>query len=705
MKGGRITLRQKQILQEICQNDDYVTLSSIGDELEISSRTVLRELSEIENWIGERGFELEKKSGLGIKLKGSKEDREFLLELLSEANELMVYSPKERQNIITWELLINQEPVKLFYFSKLLRVSEATISNDLDKVGKWFRSYSILLVRRQGIGVYIEGKERDIRRATINFIYENMNENQLIEILRDKKSKEDERYVSLDEKSRSRLLNLMDKDVIIKLEDILFNLEHFWGVKLTDDAYIGLLVHMALAIERIKKGEKIIMEKEFLMKLKQCQEYKIADKLAQNLSDEFEVDIPEDEIGYITMHIRGTRNLKGNYDRRVGNIDNFELVRLSKKMIKIAEEESGYCFKEYDRLLVGLVNHLGPVISRLNMNMDIRNPLLKEIKDNYPELMEISKKSVRVLEDRLGMEMPESEIAYIAMHIGAAIEKSDVKAQRILRAVVACPTGIGASVLLASLIEREYKNIQVVDVISAIHIDEKSLIEKGIDIIVSTIPIEDTNMPVIVVNPLLSAEDKSKLQTFISNFKGEKINIVPKNENVDELMNNWLIQKYRLEGAADILNNFFVMDIEGIEGTEDLINIAVKTIGRDECERVYIYEALNKREKLGSTILPRQQLMVLHARVPHINSLHFGVLRLLNAYSCISDREEYEKVNLVLVMLAPDACHRSYIEPISHISKTLVEDSHFLKVLREQNDTMMRIEIGNLLDRFIKSNT
>ncbi len=66
-----------------------------------------------------------------------------------------------------------------------------------------------------------------------------------------------------------------------------------------------------------------------------------------------------------------------------------------------------------------------------------------------------------------------------------------------------------------------------------------------------------------------------------------------------------------------------------------------------------------------------------------------------------------EQVNVVLVMLAPDACHRSYVEPISHISKTLVEDSegqHFLKVLREGNSNMIKIEIANLLDRFIKSN-
>ena len=43
------------------------------------------------------------------------------------------YSPAERQNIVLSHLLKSQEPIKLLTLAKLLNVTEATISNDLDK--------------------------------------------------------------------------------------------------------------------------------------------------------------------------------------------------------------------------------------------------------------------------------------------------------------------------------------------------------------------------------------------------------------------------------------------------------------------------------------------------------------------------------------------------------------------------------------------
>lgn len=37
------------------------------------------------------------------------------------------------------------------------------------------------------------------------------------------------------------------------------------------------------------------------------QEYQIAAKLIERLSEAFSIDIPEDEIGYITMHLMGAK--------------------------------------------------------------------------------------------------------------------------------------------------------------------------------------------------------------------------------------------------------------------------------------------------------------------------------------------------------------------------------------------------------------
>ena len=65
--------------------------------------------------------------------------------------------------------------------------------------------------------------------------------------------------------------------------------------------------------------------------------------------------------------------------------DEFHLVLLAKAILKRAEEKLGYSFGHTHKVVLGLVNHLGPTISRLKMQMTIRNPLLQEMREMCPQ--------------------------------------------------------------------------------------------------------------------------------------------------------------------------------------------------------------------------------------------------------------------------------------------------------------------------------
>ena len=62
-------------------------------------------------------------------------------------------------------------------------------------------------------------------------------------------------------------------------------------------------------------------------------------------------------------------------------ISNYELTSMINKMIKIASTETGYDLRSVDSLLIGLVDHLRPAINRIQLKLDIRNPLLDKIKE------------------------------------------------------------------------------------------------------------------------------------------------------------------------------------------------------------------------------------------------------------------------------------------------------------------------------------
>jgi mannitol operon transcriptional antiterminator len=686
----KITLRQKEILKKICSEYKFVTISSIADKLNISSRTVLRELGDIDAWLEAYGCSLEKKAGIGIRLKGSLEDRKNILDNLEEGKEVKSYSPKERQVIILGELLQDKEPVKLFSFTKSLNVTEGTVSHDLDKVEQWLKGYNLRLVRKPGLGVYIKGQEDEIRKAIVNLIYENINEIELLDLIREN--------LSTEVNTRERLLNLIEKDTIRKLETLIFELEEVLGYRLADNAYIGLLVHLALAIQRIKKNDRISMDNAYLQELKGYDEFKTAADLTEKISKEFNIEIPEEEIGYITMHLRGSKGFENKKD-------NVELEALAKEMIKIAEAETGRFLDYNEQSLIGLINHLGPAINRLKMKMNIRNPLLQEIKEHYLELYKLAAKCVVPVEKHLKIKMPDSEIAYIAMHLGAVIERKTSGEKRIYKAVVACSTGIGTSGLLATRIEKEYDNIQVVEVISSLHIKESYLRDKGIDLIISTVPVEAVQLPVVVVNPLLFQKDKEMVEGLIKQLRSK-----PEVYSKQEGQSNDLKEKFSklnlyTEGILQILNNFFLYEYEELHTIDEAIIEISSKLAIKHNNTLQIKKDLTAREEKGSTVLTGFNAALLHCKTSGVNEMYFGAVRIKKGLFSLNAEDEKEQIKLAIIMLVPEHSHKLHIEIMSFISSKLVEEPEFLVSLTEGLEKEVYKKLNNFLDEFYRMKT
>ena len=98
------------------------------------------------------------------------------------------------------------------------------------------------------------------------------------------------------------------------------------------------------------------------------------------ISATFEIEVPENEICYITAHILGARSRLKN----ISMTDNFKIVKMARQIMKNAAKISGQNIDKNQNLLEGLINHLTPTISRIKMQMEIRNPLLGEMQNIIP---------------------------------------------------------------------------------------------------------------------------------------------------------------------------------------------------------------------------------------------------------------------------------------------------------------------------------
>jgi mannitol operon transcriptional antiterminator len=387
--------RQLQILRKILSATS-TRIEDIMKEFDISKRTVYREIASINEFVKNYNLKIVNKT-YGLAIEGNIADIEKLkLDIVGYPSE---FETKERRKMILSELLQLKEAVKLQYFSKKFGVTTSTISYDLKELEKWLKKQGLTLITKPGYGVYISGSENSFRKAIANFLYENFDTKDLIDFLKTGFLAKNNIEKNID----LRLLNLIDYDTVLKIEKAILKVESEIDYEIVESSYLGLVVHLALAIKRLK----------------------FAKKLAKYLQEELDISIPEDEIGYVTIHLIGAK-----YRSTTQNYNDKDIEIIAWDMIKEAEKIFDVSFSKDEFLEDGLKSHLVPAVYRLKMGLDIRNPLLEDIKTKYPLLFEKSNRVCDVLRKRLNLDIPEDEIGYIAMHFGAALERKKEASQK-----------------------------------------------------------------------------------------------------------------------------------------------------------------------------------------------------------------------------------------------------------------------------------
>lgn len=699
MKKKKLMSRQKQIIQILTKstNKNPITISTIAEILNVSSRTVLREMPKIEEWLDENGFNFIKKPGVGLIIDESLENQQLILELLEVENVQKEYSKEERKRIILSELLIAKEPLKLFYFTNQLKVSEGTLSNDLDGIEDWLKAFDIKLIRRQGVGIYLEGNEKNYRKVLSDILYRTLEEKELIKLLK-KSLNSPSSENSIEFSIENRMLNFIDRTIIKGIEKIVSELEEKFNFKLIDSDYIGLVVHISLAVQRIKNGEKISMDKSSLSELEILPEFAVATEITEKLEKVFTIEIPKDEIGYITMHLKGAR-LRLNKVENDIDLDNLDIKQISNYIITEVENDFNIEIINKQKLSKDIYNHLVPAISRMSMKLNIRNPLLENIKEQYSEIYHSCENACEILKKITKIDkIPESEVAYIAMHIAAAIEEN-LKNEN-LSVVIACPTGVGTSKLLGVNIKKEFPNLDIKNSISVINIDTKKLKDDGIDFIISTVDL-DVDYRYICLNPMFLQKDKIKLKEFIHRYSKQRITkkIIKKELKCDkDKIKN--ITNLGTE-IISILEEVRVREINNVKTVNDLIGIASSVFAENVNHAKEMKKLLLEREEKSSTYLNGFNMMLLHCKDKKITSCKFGVIRLNE--KLIEDGKE---INFAIISLIPEKNTQTQINIMSHINGEIIEReslrNSIMKISEEELTSIIEKILGDLYRKELK---
>ncbi|KKI89202.1 hypothetical protein WQ54_26900 [Bacillus sp. SA1-12] len=664
-----VTARERLILQFLMDEaNQEVTIKELADHIDVSERTIHRDLKNIEPLLDDFQLALVKRAGIGIKIVGSEKDLHEL-RIAIQKLDYKEYTPDERMMIALCTLLDQHEPIKLQTLASDLGVTTATISHDLDRMEPFVQEYGLTLIRRRGYGIELIGSEEAKRKAIRSLISDRFDVPDFLKMVKESiERKSSNKIDSISE----RLLGLVQKDKLLIIENLISQMNSRLPYPLADSSYVGLVVHLALAMERIQRGENITIKTDYLTQLRASREYHFAQEIAKMLEETFQIPIPEEEIGYITMHLRGAKlRFEGKVDIEDENV---EIAYLVRRLIEQVEQRSGMSLSQNSSLFQGLLAHLQPAVYRLKQGMNITNPLLAEIKRDYSELFEIvSQAAASVFPFN---HVPEEEIGYLVLHFGAAINERQVRTK--LKALIICSSGIGTSKMLATQIKNQFPDIAELKNVSAFELKDMDV--NDYDMILSTIPIEDISAEYLLVSPILTANEMEMIKDSIQ----KKGLILASTEQDDRPDQNTEIEisfeQYKTFTShstllVDLLEKMEALQIDEPATTEGILHVVSdKLLSKGLItDRAELVKALLYREQIGGLAIPGTKLALFHTRSAVITQPSFHTIDLQTPMTLKAMDNEMITVSRILLLLAPEQAPPEQLELMSFISASIIE--------------------------------
>jgi lichenan operon transcriptional antiterminator len=663
-----LSKRETQILKLLFDHKHtYLTSQEIASEIDVSNRTARKYLHLLEDALKQESLAtIEAKQGNGyqLKIEDARRFDEFYLEevksQMASKDITTIQESNDRQYYILNRLFFEQSAVYVDAIADELFVSRSTISNDLVEIKKLITPYQIELQSKSNKGIFIVGNEQNIRHFIMNYFFmERLHDNLF---------------------AFSMYANLLEGISVEEIVIIVLDECRESQLKLSDFIVYNLVLHIGLAIKRIQNG--FFMDIQAPISFDEDSiEYQTALKILARIEHAVGITFSSEEADFIALHLKNKITAKTIFKKADATEEQIRAQLL--ETLKAIDQDTPFDL-EHDTILIdGLMLHFIPLLTRLQNNSSIENPLLEEIKTQYPDLFELTVNYFSKMPVFKSYQVTEGEWAYLAIHITAAVERYFNEQKT--HVLVICATGLGSSQMIKNRLEREFgSRILIEKVISYYEIAEQDL--SHIDLVISSINLGNIvlNAPIVNVSVFLGKDDIQKINHEISSNKGSHFVAGRKESDRKELV----------EEQVELIERSFKPDLfyfVGEHSTKDavlkeLISKIEAVEGTDLQEN--FLKQLKLRESYSSVVF--SEFMA----VPHpIEALtKEGHVAVAVAPEEITWDKEYQNIQLVF-LLSPDKFGKFEIDKVSQMLVEIMEDDTFRKALA----------FSDTFDNFIKA--
>ena len=426
------------------------------------------------------------------------------LDSRSAHDEAAVPSTQEERTLyLLNDLLERTDWITLEDLSQVLFVSKSQLSRCVRQVEETLSRFDLVLEKRPRYGMRVTGSELNRRMCLASLAVQALS-------ARDACHGGEVPHKVF----RAAASHLHGVDAKTMLEDIAACVNE--SVREADfhinsAAYQNLIVHIAVALIRIQDGYNVPIEDSYLDQARSRTEFSVARAIARRVTARFSVELPEEEIAYIAIHLAGKRSLGSSAEGEGNLVISDEVWGVVTTMLDAVWNAFRFDFRSDLELRMNLARHIVPLSVRLRFNMPLKNPLISDVRARYPLAYSMAMEGAAVLARYYEAELSEDEVGYIAFAFALALERQKTGRPK-KHVLVVCASGAGSARLLEyrcrKMFGEEVADIRTCDAISLAGQDLS-----GIDYVFTTVPLGVTlPVPVLEIKYFLDADEVDEMR-------------------------------------------------------------------------------------------------------------------------------------------------------------------------------------------------
>lgn len=548
--------KQLEMIRFLSAQNRAMSGNEIANALQVSSRTVKNYVHEINGFYGRKiisasrsGYELQAPSGSSL--------------FVSSEEATLPQTQEERSFYIIKQLVLHHSSkLDLFELCDVLAISYSTIKAVVSKMNKMFSAYHVEFQCENDF-LYITGSEKDKRRL-ISYIINEETKNS---------------YINLD-LLRKNFANID----IAALQSIIFQTFKRHHYYLNDFAALNLLLHLLIIIDREMNGNALDSgQSDF--EFSTPQEQAFLKDLRQQIEQGFQIQVNNFEYFELYMLFKTNANfsLEGSFED-LKKVVGEDILNLTQEYVRSINslymiDLSSNSFKTPFAL------HLKNLIFRAQLGRFTKNPMAQAIKNNSPIVFDIAIYLSLDLMERYNITVNEDEAAFLAIHIGAEIERQTVNHYKVPAALICPEYHTMASHILNAILLNFGNQLHMVCTASDEQQFARIAAEKDIAIIFSTIPLHNSysGREIVYISPLNLSAQLDKIQTVISKELEYEKN-----------------QKLRIDFHTYFEEDIFVADA-AITDKEQALRILCNKLLEKKYVHFDFYDNVWKRENAATT--------------------------------------------------------------------------------------------------------